>query len=147
MIRAAGVRHASPAEWPAGIAAAYQGRVFVSPAVDGWVFVGSTALPDAGDAHHPDRITPLITALSQTLRTKVQYFGMAVPMPRPIPAQRVRVAPAGQLLLRLKQVHDRFQLVQILVLLLDAPHISFKSSCREKLEGHQSCSRSSRNER
>jgi len=86
------------------------------------------------------------TAKSESSSLKEEPVGlhMAVLMPRPIPAQRVRVAPARQLLLRLKQVHDRLQLVQVFALLLDAPQISFKNSCREKIEGHQSCSRSSR---
>ncbi len=65
-------------EWAEGIKTVYdgwmEGVTFVSPAVDGWVFVVSGGLPDAGDTKHPDRITPVIIKLSEKLATTVQYF-------------------------------------------------------------------------
>lgn len=75
VIAALALDEVRPSGWPDGIAAAYEGGVFVSPPADGWVLVVSTALPDAGDDEHADEITPLVTALSRDLDATVQYFG------------------------------------------------------------------------
>ncbi|MCE9638047.1 MAG: hypothetical protein K8T90_20285 [Planctomycetes bacterium] len=63
-----------PVAWADGIDAAYGGRVFVAPPLDGWVLAASTQFPDSGDGDHPDRATPFVEALSQRFG-EVQYFG------------------------------------------------------------------------
>jgi hypothetical protein len=49
VIAAVPVRHGRPTSWGDGIAAAYRGDVFVTPPLDRWVLVVSTALPSWGD--------------------------------------------------------------------------------------------------
>ena len=59
--------------WQRGVRAAYEGRVFVTPAVGGWVLVASTALPDTGDADRVDEATPWLRKLGKVF-PEVQYF-------------------------------------------------------------------------
>jgi hypothetical protein len=61
--------------WAEGIAAAYHDGIFVSPPVDGWVFVVGFSLLGPGDEAHSDWMRALITAPSRELDTIVQYFG------------------------------------------------------------------------
>jgi hypothetical protein len=72
--RALGLRETAPSSWESGVKGAYAGRVFVTPPIDGWVLAASTRFPDAGDATHEDRATPLLARLSGALG-EVQYFG------------------------------------------------------------------------
>jgi hypothetical protein len=72
--RALGLRDVAPSGWEAGVKGAYAGRVFVTPPIDGWVLAASVRFPDAGDASHEDRATPLLARLSDTFG-EVQYFG------------------------------------------------------------------------
>jgi hypothetical protein len=72
--RALELREAAPSGWEAGVKGAYAGRVFVTPPIDGWVLAASVRFPDAGDAAHEDRATPLLARLSGALG-EVQYFG------------------------------------------------------------------------
>jgi hypothetical protein len=73
--RALALGDAAPSGWEAGVKAAYAGRVFVTPPLDGWVLAASVRLPDAGGgAQHPDEATPLLARLSAALG-EVQYFG------------------------------------------------------------------------
>jgi hypothetical protein len=65
---------ARPADWRTGVRAAYEGRVFVTPPLDGWVLVLSTRLPDAGDGRARERLTPFVTDLSRRLETTVLAF-------------------------------------------------------------------------
>jgi hypothetical protein len=62
------------AGWPNGVEAAYGNEIFVSPPVEGWVFVVGSTLPGVGDENHPDEITPLVKRLSRELDTTVQSF-------------------------------------------------------------------------
>jgi hypothetical protein len=64
----------APSGWEAGVKGAYAGRVFVTPPIDGWVLAASVRFPDAGDATHEDRATPLLKRLSNVFG-EVQYFG------------------------------------------------------------------------
>jgi hypothetical protein len=59
--------------WADGLKAAYQGRVFITPPIDGWVLAASTRFPDPGDKKHPDAATPALARLSQAFG-EVQYF-------------------------------------------------------------------------
>ena len=69
------LKNRQPANWASGIRQAYGlKKVFVTPPVQGWTLVAGLALPDAGDARHPDRCTPLLRDLSRQLG-QVQYFG------------------------------------------------------------------------
>jgi hypothetical protein len=72
--RALELRDVAPSGWEAGVKGAYAGRVFVTPPIDGWVLAASVRFPDAGDATHQDRATPLLERLSDTFG-EVQYFG------------------------------------------------------------------------
>jgi hypothetical protein len=73
VVRALALEEVEAVGWPGGVDAAYDGAVFVTPPVDGWVLVASTALPAFGD----DAGSPvaLIERLSAALATEVQYFG------------------------------------------------------------------------
>lgn len=75
VVRALDLKDARPSGWEEGIDAAYRKAYFVTPSVDGWVFVVSTNLPDAGGPRHPNKIGPFIKQLSQQLDCEVQYFG------------------------------------------------------------------------
>lgn len=66
VIAAVPVKDARAASWTDGIDAAYEGRLFVTPAIDGWVLVAGKIF----DALDP----PRITALSRALDTDVQGF-------------------------------------------------------------------------
>jgi hypothetical protein len=72
--RALELKNVAPSGWAAGVKGAYAGGVFVTPPIDGWVLAASVQFPDAGDAKHEDRATPLLARLSDTFG-EVQYFG------------------------------------------------------------------------
>src|SRR5216684_3372591 len=59
----------------------------------------------------------------------------------------MRVAARWQLLLCLKGIHDRVQLIKIFALLVDAPQVLLESGRGAELKRHQICLRSSWNER
>jgi hypothetical protein len=62
-----------PADWRRGVRAAYEGRVFVTPVIDGWVLAVSTRLPEAGPgADEP--LTPFLVDLSRRLDATVLAF-------------------------------------------------------------------------
>lgn len=72
-----GLEDLQPANWRTGLAASYEHyetHVFVTPPVNGWVFVVGTALPDCGDSDRPDKCTPLLKELGRTY-DPVFYFG------------------------------------------------------------------------
>jgi hypothetical protein len=62
-----------PAHWKDGIQAAYEGRVFVSPALSGWVLAASTVFPESGDVRHSDRCTPWLLRVGGDF-PEVQFF-------------------------------------------------------------------------
>jgi hypothetical protein len=74
VVRALPLQKVRQSGWSEGVQAAYEGKVFVSPSLEGWVFVVSTALPDAS-ARGGDRISPFIARLSRELSALVLYFG------------------------------------------------------------------------
>jgi hypothetical protein len=77
VVAALRLREARRASWHDGVLAAYghTGKVFVSPALDGWVFVvGQGGMPQPGDSKHADEVMPFVTRLSRDLDTTVQYF-------------------------------------------------------------------------
>lgn len=74
VVQALGLKEPVPVAWADGIDAAYDGRVFVAPPLDGWVLAAGTKFPDSGGGDHPDRATPFVEALSQRCG-EVQYFG------------------------------------------------------------------------
>jgi hypothetical protein len=55
---------------------------------------------------------------------------MTVPMLGQVPAQPMSPATRRQILLRLKKIHNRVQLVQILPLLSRAAEVFLESGCR-----------------
>jgi hypothetical protein len=74
VMRALELRDVAPSTWIDGVKAAYAGRIFVTPPIDGWVLAASTRFPDPGDGSHPDLATPALVRLSQAVG-EVQYFG------------------------------------------------------------------------
>jgi hypothetical protein len=68
------VHDAKAIDWSDGILAAYRGRVFVSPPVEGWSLVVSAALPWFGNYKAADTLTEWIIGVSRRLDTVVQYF-------------------------------------------------------------------------
>lgn len=71
---AVGLNGLRPAGWPEGVSAAYDGAVFVSPALHGWVLAASTAFPAAGAGDPGGGLAPWLAGLSGRLGTEVQYF-------------------------------------------------------------------------
>jgi len=75
--RTLGLSELEPANWESGLHTSYsryETHVFVTPPVEGWVFVVGIALPDAGDSERPDRCTPVLESLGQAYDS-VYYFG------------------------------------------------------------------------
>jgi hypothetical protein len=69
-----GLVGAQKSNWAKGIAAAYNGDVFVTPVIQGWVLVVSLSIPEIVDEKREDQLTPLIRILGKRFRD-VQYFG------------------------------------------------------------------------
>lgn len=74
VVTALQLRRVTLANWSMGIKGAYSNKVFVSPVLGGWVLVIGATLPDAGDARHADKMTPMLKELSKIFE-EVQYFG------------------------------------------------------------------------
>lgn len=62
-----------PATWREGIEAGYQGEVFVTPRLGGWLLATSTAFPEARDARQTDICTSWLLRLGQQFH-EVQFF-------------------------------------------------------------------------
>jgi hypothetical protein len=78
VLSALGIAQATPANWNSGIGTVYDAKlgerhVFVSPPVEGWVFVVSQALPHPHGRSFVDKCSPLLGQLSEQLG-EVQYF-------------------------------------------------------------------------
>lgn len=78
VVKALGLGPAEVANWSTGIGTVYdeilsRDRVFVSPAVNGWVFVIGAALPQPLGANFVDRCLPLLLDLGRDFKD-VQYF-------------------------------------------------------------------------
>lgn len=68
VIETLGLDELLPANWCSGLTASYDHydtHVFVSPSVEGWVFVVGAVLADCGDSRRPDRCSPVLEALGQ----------------------------------------------------------------------------------
>ncbi|MFO1093965.1 MAG: hypothetical protein U0992_11735 [Planctomycetaceae bacterium] len=63
-----------PANWATGVDAAYDGHTFISPSIDGWVFVLSHRLPELGHEPAVEKWTSIMRRLSTT-HGEAQYFG------------------------------------------------------------------------
>jgi hypothetical protein len=94
--RALELGDASPSTWADGLKAAYASRVFVTPAIDGWVLAASTRFPDPGEKGHEDKATPTLVRLSQQLG-EVQYFATHDGLELAAWARFVNGAPARKL--------------------------------------------------
>jgi hypothetical protein len=73
VIDALDIENVQPANWRTGFIAAYNGHAFISPPVNGWVFVFSYKLPEPGERSEHEW-SSLLVRLSQKLG-EVQYFG------------------------------------------------------------------------
>jgi hypothetical protein len=73
VVRSLRIHKVQPANWRTGFIAAYSGHTFVSPSIDGWVFVLSHSLPSLG--HEPDagKWVSLMNSLSMQ-HGEAQYF-------------------------------------------------------------------------
>jgi hypothetical protein len=72
--QALGLQNGRKCGWREGIAAAYNGEVFVTPPVKGWVLAVSFALPEISEKTRPDQLSPLVKTLGKNF-VEVQYFG------------------------------------------------------------------------
>lgn len=78
VMEALGIGQATPANWNSGIGTVYdeqlgEGHVFISPAVNGWVFVVGLCLPYPSSSGFADKFTPLMVGLGRRF-AEVQYF-------------------------------------------------------------------------
>jgi len=78
VVEALRLEEASPCNWNSGIGAVYDdwlgaSRVFVSPPVEGWVFVAGLALPHPLGGSFTDKCTPLLVELGGRF-AEIQYF-------------------------------------------------------------------------
>jgi hypothetical protein len=67
------LHHPTPCSWEEGLAEAREDKLFISPAVSGWVLVLGSGLPEP--AEDPDRCFHFLTALSRKLG-QVQFFSV-----------------------------------------------------------------------
>jgi hypothetical protein len=67
------IENVQPANWRTGFIAAYNDHAFISPPVNGWVFVFSLELPEPGE-RSAQKWSSLLSQLSRKLG-EVQYFG------------------------------------------------------------------------
>lgn len=74
VVDALNLRRTAAANWAMGIEGAYSNKVFVSPVLGQWVLAIGATLPDADDARHPDKMTPMLIELSKVFE-EAQYFG------------------------------------------------------------------------
>lgn len=74
VVEALGLRNVRKCGWQKGIEAAYEGDVFVTPPIKGWVLAVSIAFPGIPEKARPDRLSPLVKALGKKF-AEVQYFG------------------------------------------------------------------------
>ena len=74
VVSALGLRDAASSSWSEGLARAYDGDVFVTPPVDGWILAVGAALGDALDWERLGPGDDWTTQLSSRLGTEVQLF-------------------------------------------------------------------------
>ncbi len=74
VVRALGLQNVRTSGWQKGVDSAYNGEVFVTPPVKGWVLAASVSLPEIADKSRPDQLSPLVKSLVKKL-PDVQYFG------------------------------------------------------------------------
>lgn len=73
-----GLSKRETANWRSGLEAVQNpvlgaNKVFVSPPLDGWIFIVGSAIPFPGAAKHADQCTPLLTGLGNKF-PEVQYY-------------------------------------------------------------------------
>ncbi len=100
-----GLADAEPCNWNSGIGSVYdhklgQNLIFVTPAVNGWVFVCGLTLPHPAGQGFVDKVTPLLVGLGGRF-TEVQYFYNYPPIDlfawaRLIDGRLVRAFAAGE---------------------------------------------------
>jgi hypothetical protein len=78
VVEALGLEHAQPCSWNSGIGTIYDAQlgrnhVFVSPPVNGWIFVAGLSLPQPMGRSFVDKATPLLVDLGGHF-VEVQYF-------------------------------------------------------------------------
>lgn len=67
------VENLEPANWLTGRWAAYEGRLFVTPSVQGWVLVACFKLPSLGERNHEQALITLMQTLSREFG-EAQHF-------------------------------------------------------------------------
>lgn len=72
--QALGLTEVQQCSWERGIALAYEGRMFVTPPINGWILAPCFSLPEAGSKDHPDLATPFLQEIGKHFH-EVQYFG------------------------------------------------------------------------
>ena len=74
VLKSLNLQNVQPANWHTGFVAAYNGHVFVSPPVNGWVFVVSPKLPEPDWSNGAGAWNSLLVGLSGKFG-EAQYFG------------------------------------------------------------------------
>jgi hypothetical protein len=74
VLKSLDIQNVQPANWQTGFVAAYNGHVFVSPPVKGWVFVVSPNLPSPDWSNGTGAWNSLLEGLSKKFG-EAQYFG------------------------------------------------------------------------
>jgi hypothetical protein len=74
---ALGLHHPRPCSWEEGLSAAHERKLFISPAVRGWILVMGAHLPEPGE--DVDRCFCFLLELSRKLG-QVQFFGVNRPV-------------------------------------------------------------------
>ena len=74
VIESVDIENVQPSNWHSGFVAAYNGHAFISPPVNGWVFVVSNKMLELGYAPDAEEWHSLMSRLSHE-HGEVQYFG------------------------------------------------------------------------
>jgi len=74
VVGAIGLKDVRKCGWKEGIDSAYRDRVFVAPAINGWVLVVGFSLPEVVAAGKLDQLSELLQELGRKF-SDVQYFG------------------------------------------------------------------------
>jgi len=74
VVKEIGLKFPVPCNWKSGIAAAYEGSIFVSPAIGDWILMVGQGLPTLDDADRQNKTDALLVKLSQRFG-ETQHFG------------------------------------------------------------------------
>lgn len=74
VVKEIGLKSTQPCNWKSGIAAAYEGKVFVTPSVSGWTLIVGQNLPTLDDEDRRKQAEALLIKLSKRFG-QAQHYG------------------------------------------------------------------------